>query len=671
MNEKYEEKLWNHIDFLHQKSKRQQISFNYLMDILNKFQDACFEFSKNIQNILIKSHEIIENHSTTMYDTSEKFISFIEDFSKEFKEAQNNIKVQILDQILKKTNEEFNKEKDLYNSYNKFRIQFNNSKLAMEKNQKTYENSMKLCENIIINGKKMDLLLYTKEEEKIKNNKNINNSIKEAKHAEEKYITSIENLNKSREIEIKKHSEMLQFYQKHDINFYEKIKNSIGLYLTIINKMNNNIVNSANILEKSYQQISLEKDINDFIDRNKSEKNCQKVYNFMPYIPIADPTLKTEDPNKLDIYLEVLRTLKISFKEIRKDINIEVEVKRKKFRNLCKEIFKIGNNKCFSKEEKNELLSFIEIPSFRDYFIEILLKQREKGRLKRTELLIKDLADLILKILDIAEKEKDYITTKNCLNLSQNYYFEEIMDDKKNQDNSKGKKKYLFELIKKNKWISNLDFWDKFISLMIENEIQKNKEISNKKGQEENEETIKNRLCNICFSQLLEYTSIMIDFGMKRNDVDKIIETFSIKYGISKELKESINESIDMKPQMIEASINKENKEKEKNKEGIEDIKMEIIIDNKKNEVKIKDKKDEVKDKDINDKEELKDQKDKMKNKDIKEEKEDEDKKIKIKEKDDEIKNEIEDKYIKNEDNQKDEKVPNTNGKNEDKKDEN
>ena len=235
----------------------------------------------------------------------------------------------------------------------------------------------------------------------------------------------------------------------------------------------------------------------------------------------------------------------------------------------------------------------------------------------------------------------------------------------------KGKKKYLFELIKNNKWISNLDFWDKFISLMIENEIQKNKEISNKKGQEENEETIKNRLCNICFSQLLEYTSIMIDFGMKRNDVDKIIETFSIKYGISKELKESINESIDMKPQMIEASINKENKEKEKNKEGIEDIKMEIIIDNKKNEVKIKDKKDEVKDKDINDKEELKDQKDKMKNKDIKEEKEDEDKKIKIKEKDDEIKNEIEDKYIKNEDNQKDEKVPNTNGKNEDKKDEN
>lgn len=75
-----------------------------------------FEFSKNIQNILSKTHEIIENHSTTMYESIEKFVILYEMFNKEFKEAQSAIKTQIIEQILKQTNDLFNKEKEYYNS---------------------------------------------------------------------------------------------------------------------------------------------------------------------------------------------------------------------------------------------------------------------------------------------------------------------------------------------------------------------------------------------------------------------------------------------------------------------------------------------------------------------------------------------------------------------------
>ena len=82
--------------------------------MLNKFQEACFEFSKNIQNILSKTHKIIENHSTAMYER--KFVILYEMFNKEFKEAQSAIKTQIIEQILKQTNDLFNKEKEYYNS---------------------------------------------------------------------------------------------------------------------------------------------------------------------------------------------------------------------------------------------------------------------------------------------------------------------------------------------------------------------------------------------------------------------------------------------------------------------------------------------------------------------------------------------------------------------------
>ena len=424
MNEKYEDHMWGQIDILHQKSRRQYTSFTYFIDMLSKFHDACNDFSKNIQIILGKSHEIIEYHSTTIYAAADKFVQLFESFSKEFKEVQNSIKREIIDKIYKPTCDVFNRENDLYSNYNDLRKQYNNSKAKMEKCYKTYINNMKLCENLIFNSKQMDSMIYAGENEKKANLKNDNNSIKSTKPIEEKYFASVEKVNKDRENEIKYQKDLLQFYQKLDFNFYEKVQNSIGLYLASINKLANSILSSCEFLGNAYQQINVEKDIKDYISSNKVEKKVQQKSQFIPYEPFSDPLKQKEEPKKLDIYFEVIKTLKSNFKEIRNDINMEEEEKRKRLRYLCERIFKIGNNVSFSKEEKKELLEFLEIPSFKQYFILVLTKQRTKGRFKRSESLVKDLSDLLLKILEIAENEKDYESAKNCIILSQTYYYE-------------------------------------------------------------------------------------------------------------------------------------------------------------------------------------------------------------------------------------------------------
>ena len=92
MNEKYDEKLWGQIELLHQKSKRQQTSFNYVMEMLRSLQEAFQDFSKIIQNILNKYHQIIEYHSISMYDSADKFVKSFESLAKEFKEGYNDIK---------------------------------------------------------------------------------------------------------------------------------------------------------------------------------------------------------------------------------------------------------------------------------------------------------------------------------------------------------------------------------------------------------------------------------------------------------------------------------------------------------------------------------------------------------------------------------------------------
>ena len=613
MNEKYEDKLWSQIEILHQKNKRQQVSFNYFIDMLNKFQEACFEFSKNIQNILSKTHEIIENHSTTMYESIEKFVILYETFNKEFKEAQNAIKTQIIDQILKPTNDLFNKEKEYYNSYNKIKTLYNSSKVSLDKCKQNYDNNMKLCESAIFNSKQIDVMIYAGEEEKIKNAKSANNSIKNTKPIEEKYITAVESANKCREVEIKGHTKLLQFYQKMDINFYEKIKYGIGIYLAVANKMCKNIVNASEFLGVAYNKISIEKDIMDFIRDNKVEKNVQSVSEFIPYVPSADPTNKKEDSSKLDIYYEVMKTLKSNFKDIRNDIDIEEETKKKRLRYLCERIFKIGSSVSFSKEEKNELLAFLEIPSYKKYFIVVLSRQRTKGRFKRSESLVRDLADILLKILDLAEKEKDYESAKNCIILSQTYFYEKGEDKKKKDKNESLKKIYLFEFIKNNEWLKSNEFWDGLITLMINVEVKKNEETAAKQGIEETETMIKSRLSNICFSQLITFTSNMLDFGIDKVEVEKIVDDYCKKYEIQKEFIEVIYSNINTKSQEIKEAQNKtkisirknsENKEVDKTKEA-----------NKEKNAESKEKKDNIKEENI-----IKDDNIKNKKEEIKEE---------------------------------------------------
>lgn len=109
------------------------------------------------------------------------------------------------------------------------------------------------------------------------------------------------------------------------------------------------------------------------------------------------------------------------------------------------------------------------MPKFRNYFIITLSKQRTKGRFQRGEKLIEDLAEILNFILDISEKEQNYEDAKNCIILSQTFYTEIIIDKKTKQKY----KRYLFDYIMDNKWLTSISFWAGIIDYMIQKEIKK------------------------------------------------------------------------------------------------------------------------------------------------------------------------------------------------------
>ena len=182
-----------------------------------------------------------------------------------------------------------------------------------------------------------------------------------------------------------------------------------------------------------------------------------------------DASSVSGDPKEneiLHINYEVISTLRKSFRNIRDDLDMEEETKKHRLRMLSSKIFKIGPNVTFSKEEKEELLSYLNVPKFRNYFIITLSKQRTKGRFLRGEKLLEDLADILNMILEISEREKNYEEAKNCIILSQTFYSEVILDKKKKEKY----KRYLFEYIMDNQWLTSPVFWEGIIEFMIQNE---------------------------------------------------------------------------------------------------------------------------------------------------------------------------------------------------------
>ena len=232
---------------------------------------------------------------------------------------------------------------------------------------------------------------------------------------------------------------------------------------------------------------------------------------------------------------------------------MEEEDKKRRLRFLTSRIFKINTD--FPEEEKKELIEYIKEASFRKYFILMLSKQRIKGRYKRSKKLIDDLSDILNKILEIDEKEKDYEEAKNCIILSQTYFYEIKKEDKKLY------KYYLFNRIKHNKWLNSIEFWENLLVTMVEIEI-KNSEKSIKKYNL-SEKHKKNALNNIGFSQLLTYSQNMLEFGINKEDVISFVKKFIDKYEVSQEYSSTILDNINnFKRMTLEEEITEEPKEK-------------------------------------------------------------------------------------------------------------
>ena len=556
--EKFEEKLWGKVDYLHEKTLSEQNKLNIFTDAIIKYHSCLLNFYKSMESIKTINTEIISEKGNSLYICLKKLQKTIAAHMNEIKECSNSIQIAIIEQLMKaKDDTKYNTEIEMFNQYNKIKALYLTMKLNCDKAKKDFYSEAKFCENNIRNlmQYKSNMLNNNNEnkDEIIKSEEKMNTSISNAKNMEEKYIKSINEVNNTKDKMIKIEEDLLKLYQKINYDFYNKLY-CIIIYITpIMKKMFSSIIFELNSTDEKCKKLDLTNDINEFINNNKSDLVPEKNLEYEPYYPETDiENLNSsgkdkKDSDNLDINFNIIKILKENFKDIRNDINMKEEAKKYRLRFLCNKIFKIGPGISFTSEEKAELINLLKEPKYKSFFLITLSKQRTKGRFKRSEKLVKELVEIIINILISSEKDNDFFSAKNCIILRETFYYEKEKDKKDENQ----KKIYLIDYIRHYKWFQNIVFWEGIIEKMIQNEIIENEKINQKNKTNETPEEIKKKISNICFSIVLSYTNTMFEFNISKENITKIIDIFIKKYEVEENIAKIIYDNVQATP-MIE-----------------------------------------------------------------------------------------------------------------------
>ena len=565
MSSLYEQNLWNKIDFLHERYTRHHTYMSHFLDIMSRYHQACFDFSKSIKNIISKNYSLSDDESSTWNNSMKSFINCLSSHSQLFLQTSENIKNTIIDPITKSLQEHSLKEKDTYMTYNKTRNIYNNLKNSLDKAHKEFELKAKDSENLVYNSKKAKLQNLGNPEQLAKMESKATDALTSATMCEEKYMNIIDDANKARENETLLQKKTHNFYETCDNYYYTQIKSVIGFNITNLKQMASSIKMEIIDLTDRFDRLSLENDIKEFIEKNKSDAKPDSNIEFIPYVPCPElskrsssKSLNKQEIADFDIKCEVVSTFKKYFKNIRADLNMVEEKNKNTMRNLIDRLLKVESNplSALGKKELEDLLNQLRDLDMKSYFLLYLSKVKSKGLIE-SEKLFMDLKEIIFYILKLSEEAQDFETTQNCIILSQKLYMENKITKTK---------KYLVDYIRDYNWLNTIEFWESIIELMIQKEITKNEEINKNKDEKEQQSNAK----NIVFSQVFSYSGNMVEFNIKKEDIIEMVEKFCREFEIDKSMLDVIVENVN---NMMNNKIQRQKEEEEKNKKMMEEMK--------------------------------------------------------------------------------------------------
>jgi hypothetical protein len=453
-------------------------------------------------------------------------INIVRNTNNKYNEYENQMYSEIIKNV-EDLLEKMKREKNLYDEYLMSLEIYNTEKKKMESYKRTYHTSAMVAEKAT---------LYLKElvfKKKLNNDALINKQI-ETYETESKsrlakmsqdctaYITSLDLVNGLRSDLNKKQSKLLKLYQyleKEDKLLYSKIMEIINTYQKKILDFTGEGYNRTEALIKN---INIDRDMTNLIIDLKGLEKPEEEIPYAHY-PTEIDFNKCCDGRDFKVCNEIVKTMKKYHDRVFTGYDESLEEKKNKMRDLINKFFDM--NKTTDEDDRKQLLEYIKDTRTHDLFLIILSKLRTNNRFCRDKSLIELVSGIILTILDNAQQQNNYNAAKNCIILSQTFYY----NDESN------KKVFIIDLIKKHAWLSSMKFWKDFVLIMILKEFKKldsmNQELKINIARNKNiTEKLKPKIGEILFSQLLPYVGNMNEFGIAKKYIMKIIDDIYNRY---------------------------------------------------------------------------------------------------------------------------------------------
>jgi len=564
--------------------------YNELLKIIDSFIN---EIKEKIEIIFPKENQIKDNY---FYSTF-KFIN--ESLEKSMNDNRN-----LLMDLLSNLNS-FLKGFKIEN-YAEFELSLKNieeDKDKLEIKKKLFQESSKKVESEVLKK----LIESFKKNEPFNEALESNDLFKELKINYLDYNLSLENVNKLIEDCNNKQKSILDMYDNFDSKYYEFINHTLDLFY-VDQFTRNNLI--SNIIRKAKEMIILNN--KNFLNHKEKKKNSTIYYkhffdllNFEKFESNIN-FLNVENNDEFNRFIFTIELFRKNIGDIYPDINIEKEKERNKIREKIFKLFKQTNNN-ISEEDKNNLYKLLNKNDYyQKLFLSILNRVRINIKYMKDKELITMIGNALNIIIETSGAKSEYDTVKLCILLSQTFYYE---DDKK-------QKIYALELIKKNRWFHNENFWRNYIDLQIIKEFVKYQDINKERNlnifmNNNVSDSIAKNINEILFSQLMPHINNMVELNVDKKLIVRVYEEFINKYNylsqnnidalysVISQDKEEMNslreeakreKSLMYKNKIMESNDIKGKEEKEKGKENkveineIKEHKNEIIEE--KNEIK-------------------------------------------------------------------------------------
>jgi hypothetical protein len=305
----------------------------------------------------------------------------------------------------------------------------------------------------------------------------------------------------------------------------KKYEDQNSVLLELYNKIKSEKFDNINSGIQEYSLHSLSIYINaKNLDRNKIKNGKQYALNqkgeeFEIYKNI---TLK----NVENIMKEIKRNgLEIKEKDL-EDFEIE---KVKDFISKKVELMFNKTDDNFNDEDKNQMIKYFqENDDYILFFLQLLNNDRAKGGEIFNINIFKYIGEIFKNINDIVLKKDNYKYFNYVSILSLTYFIQEG-----------NKKKYVYECIKDNKKLKDLNFWQKYAKFIIKYETDK---IPKEKENEINNKSEKLKLTG--FANILAIVNNMVNFGLEQDFIDKFISFCATTFSLTTEQIQQIKEFI-------------------------------------------------------------------------------------------------------------------------------